>query len=264
MNRYSRVHFVEEATRPFSMTRTVYDQTNVRDDLRAQINLIDALFLRQDMDKLLPLTAMYAPTEAWDNLDIQLNQIEEVFLESHLIEKLMWCDRLREIADSTDNRVETMNGQLWVISVNADNFPCFTSRETAEGQSFRSCITECDILARNGIVHVLDTVMMYQTADTRPPSPPTAPIAAPPGGAPTVDNNQPTFGRPPTAQSDGKGEFPIGGSVSTFDDWDNLNVGQVSAFDQTPSSHAHIFHGGMALSLCSLLGILVATALALF
>jgi hypothetical protein len=66
-------------------------------------------------------------------------------------------------------RVDSHNGQTWLISVNEAGFPCFDTIEVFGGAAKKACVTQCDILARTGIVHELDTVMVYDVPETRPP-----------------------------------------------------------------------------------------------
>ena len=60
------------------------------------------------------------------------------------------------------------------MSLNDDDMPCFATAG-ALGDITRSCITKCDILARNGVVHEIDTVLLYEVGETLGPTPPTPP-----------------------------------------------------------------------------------------
>lgn len=166
------VHFISEVPRPFSITHDVYDIANeLREQYTIQVLLIDTVFLRADIKRLLPLTAFFAPNEEWKNKIIEVDQIGEGVLKNMLFENLWWCDRLRE---NVGERIESLNGQTWTISLNDADMPCF---ETAGnlGDVTRACITKCDILARNGIVHELDTVLLSEVGQTLGPTPPIPP-----------------------------------------------------------------------------------------
>ena len=126
------------------------------------------------MRRLLPLTAFFAPNEAFEGKVFELTEISGTVLENHIFKELLWCEKLVGMAGQ---RVESHNGRTWLISVNEAGFPCFDTIEVFGGASQKACVVECDILARNGIVHELDTALVFETAETRPPSPPIAPVA---------------------------------------------------------------------------------------
>ena len=151
------MHFITVLPVSKSVTHTVYDIAAEMPDYSGQITLIDTVFLKQDMRRLLPLTAMYAPNSDWDNKLIKLEDISKVILENHLIENLAWCEDLVALAGT---KIDTLNGQLWGVTVNEAGFPCFDTKIPG-GEAYKSCIVECDILARNGLVHLLDKVMLF-------------------------------------------------------------------------------------------------------
>jgi uncharacterized surface protein with fasciclin (FAS1) repeats len=193
-----QIHFIKAVPLVRSFTHSVYDMgwwMNATE----QSNLIDAVFLRSDMKRLEPLTAIYAPDSDWRNKILPLEKIERV-LENHLYEGLLWCSTLREIAKNPDKRtIESLNGQTWSISVNENNFPCFDILTEDGAEKAQSCITECDILSKNGLVHMVDKVLLKDALETRGPSPVPPPGARPPidpdtGGVPnTGDANRPNL-----------------------------------------------------------------------
>jgi hypothetical protein len=178
------MHFVTILPVPRSVTHTVYDFANEDPNYSGQIGLIDSVFLTQNMKRLLPLTAMYAPNEKWDNIKIAMADISKVMLENHLIENLAWC---KDLVAAEGTKVDTLNGQLWEVSVNEDGKPCFESKIPG-GPSFKSCVVVCDILARNGIVHYLDNVMVFETPETFAPRGPSVPTFSRPS-VPTYFND---------------------------------------------------------------------------
>jgi hypothetical protein len=186
-------HFVTVLPVPKSVTHSVYDIAAEMPEYSGQIRLIDTVFLRQDMRRLLPLTAMFAPDEDWENKLIELEDISKVILENHLIEDLAWCEDLVALEGE---KIETLNGQLWSISVNEDGKPCFDTKVPG-GESYKSCVLVCDILARNGIVHLLDKVILFETVETLPPRAPSPPTAARPSA--------PTFFSQPSPSATGPG-----------------------------------------------------------
>jgi hypothetical protein len=197
------------------MTDNVYDVAKKRDDLSFHITLVDTVFLNEDLEFLLPLTAIYVNNTGWDGIKIELDDIAPVILESHVFENLLWCKDLRAMAGT---RVESLNGQTWFIEVNEDNFPCFLTEETAGGEPQKACLTECDILARNGLVHVMDRVLIYETSESGDAPQPTTqldfsqPGSSPTFTRPTINNGDSpsSFGSSPT---DGK---PSGSAFDQF------------------------------------------------
>ena len=188
----SYVHFTTVMPTPISVTHSVYDIATLINNFTTQVALIDAVFLREDMRRLLPMTAMYANNAGWENVAVQLEDIETKVLENMIFDDLMWCDDLREIAaDPSRNRVESQNGRLWFVSVNEDNMPCFDTIAVFGQETQRSCITTCDILARNGLVHELDKIMLFEAPETVGPQAPLPPIARNPS-APIFQYNSPT------------------------------------------------------------------------
>ena len=191
------MHFITVLPVPKSVTHTVYDIAAEMEDYSGQITLIDTVFLKQDMRRLLPLTAMYAPNSDWNNKLIKLEDISKVILENHLIENLAWCEDLVALSGT---KIDTLNGQLWSVSVNEDGKPCFDTKVPG-GESYKSCVVECDILARNGIVHLLDKVMLFETPETLGPQAPTVPTMSRPStptyfAQPSPSVNDPGLDRP--------------------------------------------------------------------
>ena len=164
------VHFVTEVPQPRSVSHNVYDIGKEREEFKIHITYIDSLFLAEDLKRLLPLTVFYAPNEAFEGKVFEITEVSESLLENMVFKELLWCERLVKMAGE---RVESHNGQTWLISVNEAGFPCFDTIEVFGGAAKKACVTHCDILARNGIVHELDTVMVYDVPETRPPSLPT-------------------------------------------------------------------------------------------
>jgi hypothetical protein len=73
------------------MTDTVYEVAKKREDLSFHITLVDTVMLNEDLEFLLPLTAIYVNNDGWDGVQIKLDDIAPVILESHIFEDLLWC-----------------------------------------------------------------------------------------------------------------------------------------------------------------------------
>jgi uncharacterized surface protein with fasciclin (FAS1) repeats len=171
------VHFTEAVPLPKSMTWTVYDFAKNDENFETQATMIDAVFLASDMKQLSPLTVLYAPDDKWTNLAIPMEEISRTVLENMVFKTLLWCDTLRALEGQY---AESHNQKYWTITVNDKNMPCFEFSEQKELNGtavdskskpavYQSCITQCDILARNGIVHHIDTVLLFEAAQTLSP-----------------------------------------------------------------------------------------------
>ena len=172
---HSWTHFITTLPVPKSFTHSVYDIAAEMPDYSGQITLIDTVFLKQDMRRLLPLTAMFAPNSDWENKIIAIEDISKIMLENHLIEDVAWCEDLVAMDGQV---ITTLNKQVWTVTVNEGGKPCFNAKVPG-GESYTSCVVECDILANNGIVHLLDQVMLTETPETLNPKPTAAPTQPP-------------------------------------------------------------------------------------
>jgi hypothetical protein len=154
------------------MTQSVYEVARTVGGYEEQLNLIDSVFIRDDLMRLSPVTAMYAPNAQWNNKQISLQDIGVAVLENHIFKGLLWC---KDLVAQAGTQMESENSQFWLVSVNADGKPCFDIYTDFGKPQQRACITKCDILARNGIVHEVDHIMLYKNLATTGPSPPIAP-----------------------------------------------------------------------------------------
>lgn len=144
-----------------------YDMGKENPEFEIHTRYIDSLFLAEDLKRLLPITVFYAPNEAFEGKIFDVTEVSESLLENMVFKELLWCEKL---VGMVGERVESHNGQTWLVSVNEEGYPCFDTIEVFGGAAQKACVTQCDIMVRNGIVHALDTVMIFQTPDTRPPS----------------------------------------------------------------------------------------------
>ena len=202
------VHLTTKVPLPISVTHTVYDIAKENPDFSTHILYIDTVRLDTDMKRLSPLTTLYAPNADWENVVTPMEKIADTVLKNHMFEKLLWCDTLLEMYKA-GTPIQSLNKQNWTITVNEAGFPCL---ETALGTvgTTRSCITECDILARNGIVHKLDTRMEFEVAKTE------AALNVPTGnGTDTGANVNPSIFQRPTGETDATDDVAFGeGEVS--------------------------------------------------
>jgi uncharacterized surface protein with fasciclin (FAS1) repeats len=161
------VHFITQVPLPRSVTKTVYDIANEDPRFTTHVSYIDNVKLAADMKRLLPLTTFFVPNEAFEGKITKIEDIGDVLLKNHIFETLLWCDDIITMAGST---VYSLNNQSWTVSLGSSGLPCFDTYKGDDGTMMKSCITKCDVLARNGIVHELDELLLIDPAETRPPS----------------------------------------------------------------------------------------------
>jgi len=187
------LHLIAALPVPKSVTHYVYDLGASWEDYTTQITLIDTVFLKQDLRRLAPITGLFAHNDDWANKVIELEDISKAVLENHIFAELWWCSTLR---DMVGQDLESHNGQTWTVSVNeTTNMPCFDTVAVFGGPIRRSCITECDILARNGVVHKVDKVLFFEVPRTAGPQVAKIPTYRHPSA--------PTFYKPPAVPLNG-------------------------------------------------------------
>jgi len=200
LSMYRMLHMVTQVPLVRSVTHSVYEIGFWLENYYEQLNLIDGVFLDSDMKRLEPMTALYAPDADWRNKIIEVDNIEPV-LENHLFEDLLWCHVLIDKAINRET-IESLNGQVWGVSVNDLGMPCIDTIADSGEEVARSCITECDHLARNGIVHTVDKVVLSSQVETRGPTP-----ALPAGARPKPIKPNPT-GRPAWMKDEAPDDAP--------------------------------------------------------
>mmetsp|Transcript_1548 Transcript_1548/g.3358 ORF Transcript_1548/g.3358 Transcript_1548/m.3358 type:complete len:740 (-) Transcript_1548:97-2316(-) len=187
------IHFTASLPLPKSVTHSVYDVMAEWPEYQTHVTYIDTVFLKQDLQRLLPITGLAAHDDGWVGKVIELDDISTSVLENHLFAELWWCDTLRGMVGE---ELESHNGQLWTVSLNeTTNMPCFDYVVVFGGEVRRSCVTECDILVRNGIVHKIDEVMFFEVPRTRGPQVAKIPTYRHP--------TTPTFNKPPSTPVNG-------------------------------------------------------------
>ena len=207
------VHFITKVPLPISVTRTVYDIANEDAKFSTHVSYIDTVRLDADMKRLLPLTTFFAPNDAFEGKITNAKDIAETLLKNHLFETLLWCDTIKELKSIT-----SLNNRTWTISIGSNGLPCFDTYANADGTIKKTCIKKCDVLARNGIVHELDDLLLYNPSETRPPS--SFSGSFPSGNLPVAPAAPTVFQRP--SDSSLTGDEPV---ASPKDD-DGVNFGE--------------------------------------
>jgi hypothetical protein len=162
--------------------------------------LIDTVQLGVFIDNLLPVTFFSAVNSAWDNIEIPTLEIEDV-IKSSFFDGLWFDDQL---ATMDGEVITSVNGKTWQVQVFEDPGvePLLYSPNSPPVKIYLSNtngpegLTNCtflpgqntaNILARNGIIHQIDCLLLDINYTKVPPNAPTyAPIALDdPLGAPS-------------------------------------------------------------------------------
>ena len=188
------MHLSEHIPQPKSLTMSLFELAkNMVPVVGAHFSLIEkAPPLQWTLDLTsadAPQTALFVVNEIWPGLEIKRENLTEALAENHIFDDMYSCERLTSLVGGT---IDSINGIAWSISVNSAGFPCFTST-TQPGDALTACVAECDILAKNGILHKMEL----------PLADPGVIVVKAPTGAPTVaDNPDAPSSSPTVAVSD--------------------------------------------------------------
>lgn len=166
---------------------TIYEIAAARPNYSGHLQVVTAASIDDFILDNDQLTALFAPNTAWaaafaqdtyDQRQLVVLSLNHLFL---LPDGPATCADLRGLA-STNSSVESISQIEWPLSVNDQGFPCFELSGTT-----RSCITRCDVMANNGIVHFVDEILVKPNQLTEPPTgAPVLPTPAPTEALPTI------------------------------------------------------------------------------
>ena len=126
-----------------------------------------------------PITLLVPDDSAFLNETIPFEQLDDV-LENHIFEGLLFTDELQAMDGEL---ITSVNGKQWLVEVLGGTV--FISSEGGEPVALQG---STDILFRDGVVHLLDTVL--QEAQSTTPLPTT--LAAKPSPSPTQSPSNPS------------------------------------------------------------------------
>lgn len=185
------VHIIDgDILKPDSIRQNAYSYATR--DFKIMTSYFVFLKMEEDVERMTPLTMFYAPDSVLEKIKIDIEDLSESLLENHVYKELLWCDTLRKMAKNGET-IESHNGQVWPVTTKVNNetgeeMPCLKTIALEGGFTELACVTRCDILVRNGIIHALDTFMVKASLETRAPRKtrsPSLPARAPvPQGAP--------------------------------------------------------------------------------
>ena len=168
------LHTMDTAITPTAVSRSIYDQSNENPEFSLLVENIDFVDLTDLVDRDLPLTMLAPDNRAWRRIEFGTLEGGEI-IKRHLFRGLFFCDVLANLTS-----VSAVNGIVHGIELRGE----FNESLWVGGAH----VYECDILARNGVLHHVDRVigMDFETV------PPTI------SPAPTITAS-PTSSEPPSA-----------------------------------------------------------------
>ena len=167
------VHILDSVITPTAVSQSVYDRSRDNDDFSLLVENIDFVDLTDLIDRDSPLTLLAPYNQAWRRITFGTLEGGNI-IKRHLYRGLLFCD---VIANASS-----------IVSVDLEPFAVEVRGENQDSLWVGGAhIYECDIFARNGVLHYIDRVIgePYETV------PPTV------SPAPTI-TAQPTIYVPPT------------------------------------------------------------------
>jgi hypothetical protein len=168
---------------PTAVSRSVYDQTKENPDYGLVTENIDFVDMQDMIDRDLPITFLAPYDRAWWR--VRFSTIDgEAIINRHIFRGLYFCDVIANMTEIT-----SVEGDVHAVTLRGDN-----QENLFIGDAY---VFDCDILARNGVLHHIDRVldMEYPTeAPTTSPAPTGTPVPSlsfqpssnPAGPPPTV------------------------------------------------------------------------------
>jgi len=167
------LHIVDSALTPTAVSRSIYDQVNLNPDFRLLTVNIDFVQLTDIVDRDIPLTMVAPNDKAWQRITFDTLGGAPI-IKRHLFSGLFFCDVLANMTE-----VETV-GDNETIPIELRGEPG-SGKWGLEKQDLYvggALVYECDMYARNGVLHFVDRVIGvdYDTVSpTVTPSPTSTP-----------------------------------------------------------------------------------------
>jgi uncharacterized surface protein with fasciclin (FAS1) repeats len=211
------LHTLDAAITPTAVSRSVYDQSNENPEFSLLVENIDFVDLTDLVDRDLPITLLAPDNRAFRRIEFGTLDGGEI-IKRHLFRGLLFCDVLANMTS-----VSAVNGVVHGIEVRGE----YNESLWVGGAH----VYQCDILARNGVMHYVDRVI-GEDYETVPPTTSPAPTITPnpttsyaPSGAPIPlfaeepdSNAVPIFlppGTPPTNKNTATSADPPASTEST-------------------------------------------------
>lgn len=143
---------------PTAVSRSVYDQTNDNPDYSLVTENIDYVDMQDMIDRDVPITFLAAYDRAWWRVRFGALEGAEI-IKRHIFRGLLFCD---VIANGTT--VTAVNGEIHSVELRGEN-----EENLFVGDAY---VFDCDILARNGVLHHIDRVIGLEYPTIPPTSSP--------------------------------------------------------------------------------------------
>ena len=162
------MHLIDVAITPTAVSRSVYDQSNLNPDFSLLTENIDFVQMTDMIDRDLPLTLLAPNNQAFRRITFGTLDGANI-IKKHLFSGLLFCD---VIVNSTE--ITSVNDDVLKVELRGQNKSGLWG---TRGQNLfvgGAYLYQCDIYARNGILHYVDRVIGedYETvAPTVSPAP---------------------------------------------------------------------------------------------
>jgi hypothetical protein len=150
------LHITDKVITPTAVSRSVYDQTNDNPDYQLVTENIDYVDMQDMIDSSLPITFLAPYDRAWWRVRFSALEGADI-INRHLFRGLFFCDVI-----ANETIMTSVQGDVHAVELRGDN-----DEHVFVGDAF---LFECDILARNGILHHIDRVI----GEDYPTIPPTS------------------------------------------------------------------------------------------
>ena len=179
------LHMTDKVITPTAVSRSVYDQSNDNPDFQLVVENIDYVDMQNMIDQDIPITFLAPYDTAWWRVRFGALEGEEI-IKRHLFRGLWFCDTI-----ANETTITAANGEIHAVELRGEK-----GEHVYVGGAY---IFNCDILARNGVLHHIDRVIGLDY-ETDPPSSSPAPTITPQPTTTFAPTKNPA-GPPPTPQS---------------------------------------------------------------
>jgi uncharacterized surface protein with fasciclin (FAS1) repeats len=176
------LHIVDSALTPTAVSRSVYDRSNEDPDFSLLTENIDFVQLTDNIDRDIPLTMLAPNNKAFRRVTFGTLDGADI-IKRHLFSGLFFCDVLANMTE-----VVTVEGEKIGIELRGEPGSGLWGLEGQNLYVGGAYLYNCDVFARNGVLHHVDRVIGVDY-DTVTPTITPVPTVTP----------QPTRRIPPTA-----------------------------------------------------------------
>jgi len=187
------LHLIDTAITPTAVSRSVYDQSNENPDFSLLVENIDFVQLTNMVDQDSPLTMLAPDNTAFRRVEFNTLGGGEI-LKRHLFNGLLFCD---VIANQTN--LVPVEGPAIGVELRGEPGSGLWGLEGGQNLFVGGAyVYECDVLARNGVLHYVDRVIgedydtISPTVTPQPTVTPEPTVFVAPTEAPRNFDDEPT------------------------------------------------------------------------